>query len=253
VEELLVLPLFTAGEEPLEEELRLTDGADLRLVLRDVLTFGTDCREELTLEADFVFGAELRETEGAGRLEVLLLGLTVDRLWLLWVDTVADFFGAEVLAERVTIELLGVLRTALVFGLTDELFVLLLCTASCLTERVAPIFAGVAVLVLADRVVVVALEGFTAELRVAPVVCLTEEFVVLRVLLTVADFFSALLRELTAVLFLRVAEDLAAERVPALLRTSARDLCTAVELFVLDRVVEAFLTVEEFLPEFFLA
>jgi hypothetical protein len=202
VEELLVLPLFTAGEEPLEEELRLTDGADLRLVLRDVLTFGTDCREELTLEADFVFGAELRETEGAGRLEVLLLGLTVDRLWLLWVDTVADFFGAEVLA---------------------------------------------------DRVVVVALEGFTAELRVAPVVCLTEEFVVLRVLLTVADFLSALLRELTAVLFLRVAEDLAAERVPALLRTSARDLCTAVELFVLDRVVEAFLTVEEFLPEFFLA
>jgi hypothetical protein len=202
VEELLVLPLFTAGEEPLEEELRLTDGADLRLVLREELTFGTDCREELTLEADFVFGAELRETEGAGRLEVLLLGLTVDRLWLLWVDTVADFFGAEVLA---------------------------------------------------DRVVVVALEGFTAELRVAPVVCLTEEFVVLRVLLTVADFLSALLRELTAVLFLRVAEDLAAERVPALLRTSARDLCTAVELFVLDRVVEAFLTVEEFLPEFFLA
>jgi hypothetical protein len=143
-----------------------------------------------------------------------------------------------------------VLRTAFVFGLTDELFVLLLCTASCLTERVAPTRAGAFVLVLAERFTVVPRDGFTVELRVAPDFALTEEP---ELLLTVADFLSALLRELTAVLFLRVAEDLTAERVPALLLTSARDLCTAVELFTLDRVVEEFLTVEEFLPEFFLA
>jgi hypothetical protein len=52
-------------------------------VLREVLTFGADEREELleelTLEADFVFGDELRETAGAERLEELLFGLIVDR------------------------------------------------------------------------------------------------------------------------------------------------------------------------------
>ncbi|MGC9355459.1 MAG: hypothetical protein ACP5D9_16540, partial [Mariniphaga sp.] len=69
---------------------------------------------------------------------------------------------------------------------------LLLCTASCLTERVAPTLDGVFVLVLAER--------FTVELRVAPDFALTEEP---KLLLTVADFLSALLRELTAVLFLR--------------------------------------------------
>ncbi|MGC9355460.1 MAG: hypothetical protein ACP5D9_16545 [Mariniphaga sp.] len=79
-----MLPLFTAGEEPLEEELRLTEGAERRLVLRDELTFGADEREELLeeliLEADFVSGAELRETAGTERLDVLLFDLTVDLL-----------------------------------------------------------------------------------------------------------------------------------------------------------------------------
>lgn len=194
-------------------------------MLREELTLGADERDELleepTLEADFVFGAELRETEGAELLAELVLLLTEGLDVLLLVETVADFLGAEVLADRVTVELrellVGVLRTALVFDFTEELLVLLLCTASCLTEGVAPTLAGVVELVLAERVVVVPMEGLTAELRVAPEFCLTEEFVVLRVLLTVADFLSALFLDVTAELFLVAAEDLTAERVPALL------------------------------------
>lgn len=102
-----------------EELLLLTDGAEEREELFD----------ELTLEADFVFGAELRETAGADRLELLLFVLTDDLLSLFFVEKVADFCG-EVLAERFTVELRvaleGVLRTDLVSGLTEELLVLLL-------------------------------------------------------------------------------------------------------------------------------
>jgi hypothetical protein len=119
-----------------------------------------------------------------------------------------------------------VLRTALVFGLTDELFVLLLCTASCLTERV------------------------TVELRVAPDFVLTEEP---ELLLTVADFLSALLRVLTAVLFLPVAEDLTAERVPTLFWVLVRALLTVEVPAALALLLEALLTFEEFLSELLLA
>lgn len=150
----------------------------------------------------------------------MLFNLTVDWLRLLLVETVADFLGAEILADRVTVELrellVGVLRTALVFDLTEEPFVLLLCTASCLTEGVAPILAGVVELVLADRIVVVPLEGFIAELRVVPDFCLTSEFVLFRLFLTIADFLSTLFLCVTAVLFLFDTEDLTAERVPTL-------------------------------------
>jgi hypothetical protein len=50
LEEILVLPLFVAGEELLDEELLFTDGAELLLVLREVLTFGADERDELLEE-----------------------------------------------------------------------------------------------------------------------------------------------------------------------------------------------------------
>jgi hypothetical protein len=107
-------------------------------------------------------------------------------------ETVADFCGAEVLADRLTVELRvlldGVLRTALVFGLTDELFVLLLCTASCLTERVVPILSEALVLFLSERDTVFPRDGFTVEFRVVPDFSLTEVPESILPLLTVADF-----------------------------------------------------------------
>jgi hypothetical protein len=114
-----LLLLVAAPRLLFEELLLLTEGADER----------EELLEELTLEADFVFGAELRETAGADRLELLLFVLTADLLSLLFVEKVADFCG-EVLAERFTVELRvaleGALRTDLASGLTEELLVLLL-------------------------------------------------------------------------------------------------------------------------------
>lgn len=140
-------------------------------------------------------------TEG---LDVLLPG-----------ETVADFFGALVLAGLETAERCGVLeeelRTVPELLLTVELltFRLLLSEADLASRPFVPWLTAEPELVLADRVVVVPLEEFTAEFRVAPEFWLTVELVLFRLLLTVADFLSAL--------FLAAAEDLTVERVPALL------------------------------------
>jgi hypothetical protein len=134
---------------------------------------------------------------------------------LLPVETVADFFGALDLAGLETAERCGVLeeelRTVPELLLTVELFTfrLLLSEADLTALPVVPWLTAEPELVLADRVVVVPLEVFTAEFRVSPEFCLTVEFVLFRLLLTVADFLSAL--------FLVAAEYLTADRVPALL------------------------------------
>lgn len=54
------------------------------------------------------------------------------------------------------------------FDFTEELLVLLLCTASCLTERLAPTLAEALVLFLSERDTVFPRDGFTAELRELP-------------------------------------------------------------------------------------
>lgn len=132
--------------------------------------------------------------------------LTADRLSVLLADIVADFCGVAVLAERVTVELRetpdGVLRTALVFDLTEVLFVLLLCTASGLAVRVAPTLAAVFLLFLSERVTVLPRVGFTDELLVTPDFVLTDEFEVFRLVPTVADLLSALFLCVTVALFL---------------------------------------------------
>jgi hypothetical protein len=134
---------------------------------------------------------------------------------LLPVETVADFFGALVLAGLETAERCGVLeeelRTVPELLLMVELltFRLLLSEADLAALPVVPWLTAEPELVLADRVTADPLDGFTVELRAeVPDFCLTSEFVLFLLLLTVADFISAL--------FLCVADDLTAERVPAL-------------------------------------
>lgn len=110
------------------------------------------------------------------------------------------------------------LRTAPVLPLTVELFTLwLLLVAEGLSVLfIVPCFTVEPELVLAERVVVVPLEGFTAELRVAPLFCLTDVFLVLLPSLTVADFLSAPFLCVTPEVLLCEVEDRTAERVPTL-------------------------------------
>ena len=117
------------------------------------------------------------------------------------------------------------LRTALFEPRTSELLTLrlLLTAEDDLTALFVPCCTAEPELVLADLVTVVPRDGFTAELRVVPDFCLTSEFVLFLLLLTVADFLSALLRDVTAELFLCAAEDLTAERVPTLFSVLLRD------------------------------
>lgn len=225
-EEPLELLLFGAASRLLETELPL-------------LTEGEDWREELTLDADFVLGADWRETEGVDLFDELEPDLTADLVSFLLVEILTDFCGVLDFAVFDTAErwelLVAELRTALLFSRTFELFKLrVLFTEDDLSTLPVP------------------REGLTAELRVVPDFCLTSEFVRFWLLLTVADFLSALFRCVT-VAFLCVAEDLTAERVPTLFWVLVRDLWTAVELFVLDLLVEELLTSAEFLSVFFLA
>jgi len=79
-----------------------------------------------------------------------------------------------------------------------------------------PCLTAVPVLFLADLASVALRTLVTDVFRVAPEFCLTEGFVLFLLLLTVADFRSALFRWFTAVLLLCLAEALTAERFPEL-------------------------------------
>jgi hypothetical protein len=180
----------------------------------------------LTFGADLVFGARCRVTEGADFLETLLVErLTAARFVLFPEENVADFLGVLVLA----------------------------CLVTALPLFEFPCLTAVPVLFLAELVSVVLRTLVADVFRVAAEFCLTEEFVLFLLLLAVADLRSALFLRVTALLLLLCAEDFTAARVPTLFSVLVRDLRTAVELFVLDLLVDELLTAEEFLPELFRA
>jgi hypothetical protein len=179
----------------------------------------------LTFGADLVFGARCRVTEGADFLETLLVErLTAARFVLFPEENVADFLGVLVLA----------------------------CLVTALPLFEFPCLTAVPVLFLAELVSVVLRTLVADVFRVAAEFCLTEEFVLFLLLLAVADLRSALFLRVTLLLLL-CAEDFTAARVPTLFSVLVRDLRTAVELFVLDLLVDELLTAEEFLPELFRA
>lgn len=168
-----------------------------------------------------VFGARCRVTEGADLLETLLLErLTAERFVLFPEENVADFFGVLVLTCRVTVgrceAFADELRTALLVLLTVEFFIF-----TALPELEFPCLTAVLVLFLADLASVALRTLVAEEFRVAAEFCLTEEFVLL---LTAADFLSALFLRVTALLLLLCTEDFTAVRVPTLSRALERDL-----------------------------
>lgn len=88
------------------------------------------------------------------------------------------------------------------------------------------------------------------EFRLVPGFCLTEEFVLFLLLLTVAAFLSALFRWVTAELFLGLAETLTAERFSELFCVLVRTLLAVDVLAALVLPFAEFLYEVEFLPEF---